>query len=193
MTETIAGPGARTVTHHWVTAAAVRTLDLAGIARDTSSARHPQGQEAPRQIIPVASVFSDEDALKQAFLGTMNELATAGAGHGTPRSAIDNVQLTVEIWERGHQVPMAASPSDFVGWCFLHATSPKHKDSGAVAVSDPRAGSAMTAMPGLPWGRQLTITAAQGILAVVPGWLTLSVRPLEEGQRVIVVVATSTP
>ncbi|MFC7582397.1 hypothetical protein ACFQYP_00305 [Nonomuraea antimicrobica] len=49
----------------------------------------------------------------------------------------------------------------------------------------------MTAMPGLPWGRQHTITPAAGSLAVVPGWLTCSIVPVEKGEAIAVVVATS--
>jgi len=56
--------------------------------------------------------------------------------------------------------------------------------------SDPRAGSAMTAMPGLPFGRQFIVRPVPGACAVVPGWLTSSVIPLEPRQRITIAIAT---
>jgi hypothetical protein len=46
-------------------------------------------------------------------------------------------------------------------------------------------------MPGLPWGRQFIITPQPGNHAVVPGWLTCSIVPLEHGQHITVAVALS--
>ncbi|MEV0035524.1 hypothetical protein [Streptomyces sp. NPDC050804] len=100
-----------------------------------------------------------------------------------------SIHLTAEVWRTGYEVPQQSSPEDLIGWCFISATTPRHKDSGSVAVLDPRAGSEGTAMPGLPWGREFTFRPVPGLLAVVPGWLTSTVRPLEDGQTAVVVIA----
>jgi hypothetical protein len=67
--------------------------------------------------------------------------------------------------------------------------SPAHSESGCLAFSDPRAGSAMTAMPGLPFGRQFIVRPVPGACAVVPGWLTSSVIPLEPRQHITIAIA----
>jgi hypothetical protein len=46
-------------------------------------------------------------------------------------------------------------------------------------------------MPGLPWGRQFLVTPVPGAHAVVPGWLTCSVVPLEQRQHITVAAALS--
>jgi hypothetical protein len=46
-------------------------------------------------------------------------------------------------------------------------------------------------MPGLPWGRQFVIRPVAGAHAVVPGWLTCSIVPLEAGQQITVAASAS--
>lgn len=43
--------------------------------------------------------------------------------------------------------------------------------SGAMILHDPRAGAANVALPGLPWGRPITMPTVPGTLVLVPGWL----------------------
>ncbi|MFJ7412860.1 hypothetical protein ACIQWZ_18885 [Streptomyces sp. NPDC098077] len=100
--------------------------------------------------------------------------------------------LLVNKASEGYEMPMMASDSDWVCWVFLEASAPQHEESGVIAVYDPRAGSGMTASPGLPWGRQLSLRPVQGLMAVVPGWLTSAVQPVEENQVVTVLRAGST-
>ncbi|MCW2947768.1 MAG: hypothetical protein JWR24_4485 [Actinoallomurus sp.] len=120
-------------------------------------------------------------------------LAERDLAAGAPARPPAHVKLTAQVWRSGYEMPQAASSADWTGWCFLAATKPAHGASGSVAVLDPRAGCAMTAMPGLPWGRELSFPPTRGSLAVLPGWLTSWVRPLERRQIVIVVAADSAP
>ncbi len=55
------------------------------------------------------------------------------------------------MWRAGYDLPATAYAEDFVGWCFLASSpAPAHSESGAIAIADPRAGSALTAMPPAP-------------------------------------------
>ncbi|MFI6705396.1 hypothetical protein ACIBF7_03125 [Nonomuraea sp. NPDC050478] len=177
------------VTRHWGTASTIRQIDLAGIARDNILGRHDT--PGPFATVPLADVVADIEALRQAFVADMNALSARAAQGGTRGRHVTDVDMEAQIWRGGYERPMFAVPNDYIGWCFIEVVPPQEADAGTVAVFDPRAGSAMTAMPGLPWGRQLTVTPAAGSLAVVPGWLTCSIVPVEKGEAIVVVVATS--
>ncbi|MEV4591084.1 hypothetical protein [Streptomyces chartreusis] len=125
------------------------------------------------------------EGLQREFLALDTALSEAKHPDG-------KVKMTVQVWRRGFELVHYSSSSDLVDWCFLHGTEPRHQDSGSVALLDPRAGSEGTAMPGLPWGREVTFRPSPGLLAVVPGWFTSTVRPVEEGQAVVVAVASKT-
>jgi hypothetical protein len=87
--------------------------------------------------------------------------------------------------------PASATPARYAAWAYLAASdAPAHSESGCLAFSDPRAGSAMTAMPGLPFGRQFIVRPVPGACAVIPGWLTSSVIPLEPRQHITIAIAT---
>lgn len=181
MTELIEG-----VTRHWPTGVVVAEIPLGGIL----AAADPPGPGAaggPFEVVDTRSVVADLPALEAEFLASMNSLAAAV---GSP--PVQNVDLQVQLWRAGYDQPATSYAADWVAWCFL-ATSPapQHSESGALALADPRAGSALTAMPGLPWGRQLMIRPTPGAHATAPGWLTCSVVPVEEGQFAVVAVATS--
>ncbi|GAA3086112.1 hypothetical protein GCM10020000_85870 [Streptomyces olivoverticillatus] len=47
-------------------------------------------------------------------------------------------------------------------------------------------------MPGLPWGRALTLHAQAGLAVLVPGWLAHSVLPVTAGHTVAVLTARAT-
>ncbi|MBC6457095.1 hypothetical protein [Actinomadura sp. HBU206391] len=173
------------VSRYWGTPVTIDELPLAQIISDGLDQIGPDG--VAFEVITPSSVLVDEASLKAEFLASLNSLADA---QGAP--PVENVELEVQVWRRGHDQPATGHPGEFVGWCFL-ATSPApaHSESGALAFADPRAGSAMTAMPGLPWGRQVMIRPTPGAHAAVPGWLTTSVVPLERGQFAVVAVASS--
>jgi len=199
---TMLRPGEKTVTRLWETACGVRRIDLATIIR-----LFDIPLEGPQQeFLPLETALTDPDTLRAEFVSAMDELAQEhGLQGGVPSYAATDemrlsetrrpdgtIKMTVQVWRRGFEVPQYASSSDLFGWCFLHATQPKHEDSGSVALLDPRAGSEGTAMPGLPWGREVTFRPSPGLLAVGPGWLTSTVRPVEDGQAVVVAVASKT-
>ncbi|MGH3867794.1 MAG: hypothetical protein ACRDQ4_17035 [Pseudonocardiaceae bacterium] len=175
-----------TVTRHWGTGLVISEVDLTGILQD-SIASDLSPADMPFAQIPPSSVVADEAALRAEFLASMNALADS---HGSP--PVTDVELDVQVWRGGYDLPATSYAADFVGWCFLATSStPQHSESGAIAIADPRAGSALTAMPGLPWGRQVMISPTPGAHAAVPGWLTCSVVPLEQGQHAIVAIAAS--
>jgi hypothetical protein len=127
--------------------------------------------------------------LREQFLASMNTLAAAD-------DAVDVTacEVTIQIWRDGYDQPAFSSQARYAGWTILAASpAPEHSESGCLAFADPRAGSAGTAMPGLPWGRQFLMTPMPGAHAVVPGWLTCSVVPLEHRQHIAVAVAVSAP
>ncbi|MDH6629431.1 hypothetical protein M2271_007267 [Streptomyces sp. LBL] len=198
---TLLEPGRKTVTRLWETACAVRTIDLAPITRIRDIPIDGPQQE----FVPLDTLLSDPEALRAEFAASMDELDEEyGRRGGVPSYAVADemrlieaaprgreIKMTGQVWRRGFELPQYCSPSDLLGWCFLHATEPRHEDSGSVALLDPRAGSEGTAMPGLPWGREVTFRPAPGLLTVGPGWLTSTVRPVEDGQAVVVVVASA--
>lgn len=100
------------------------------------------------------------------------------------------IELSLEHWGAGYEAPAVATARDATGWLFLKGEPAQHSDSGNIAVLDPRAASAMSAVPGLPWGRSLILQPVKGALLIVPGWLTASVLPLEAGQAAVVMRAS---
>lgn len=175
-----------TVTKHWPTPVVIDEIDLTGLLDDDAvAALHAAGPQF--ELIAPASVITGESALRAEFLSSMNALA-----QGQSTAPDTAVELEVQVWRAGYDLPATAYAADFVGWCFL-ATSPApaHSESGAIALTDPRAGSAQTAMPGLPWGRQVIIRPVPGAHIAVPGWLTCSVVPVEAHQYAVVAVARS--
>ncbi|WP_182907572.1 hypothetical protein [Microbispora sp. H13382] len=133
-----------------------------------------------------ALFVTDQAALEEMFLSGMNAVARMDAA---PPVAL--VSVRVQGWREGHGIPAAADTSPYVGWCCLSATAaPSTAESGCLSLADPRAGSDLTAMPGLPWGRQVLVRPVPGALTIAPGWLTHSVVPIEHGQQLVVAVAT---
>ncbi|MDN3360127.1 hypothetical protein [Actinomadura sp. DC4] len=175
-----------TVTRYWGTAVAIANLDISGIIRPgLGDSFGPSGTSY--EDVPISVVVADEQALREQFLTSMNALAQA-----QDAEPVANVDVTVHVWRQGYDLPAMAYQEDFVGWCYL-ATSPapQHSESGSLSFADPRAGAAMTAMPGLPWGRQVMIRPRPGAHAAVPGWLTCSVVPVEHDQYAVVAIAKS--
>jgi hypothetical protein len=179
-------PRAATVTRLWPTALVIDEIPLDGLLHDQELSDVPaDGQQF--ELLAPGSVIADEARLVAEFLSSMNALAA-----GQNAAPVTAVEVEVQVWRAGYDLPVTAYAADFVGWCFL-ATSPapEHSESGAIALTDPRAGSAMTAMPGLPWGRQVIVRPIPGAHVAVPGWLTCSVVPVEAHQYAVVAVARS--
>jgi hypothetical protein len=101
-----------------------------------------------------------------------------------------SLALSVEIWAPGHRVPLAHSPTPWTAWCYLAAEGQDATGrSGALSLHDPRAGCDAATVPGLPWGRALTLQARPGITALAPGWLAASVLPVAPGHTLAVLTA----
>jgi hypothetical protein len=179
------GPAVR---QHWGTPVTVVELDPAALL---SEAAAEVGADGPAlDLLPPGDIITDLDAAAAQFRASFDALADTYGPDLAP--AISSVDIQVEVWRHGHDVPATGHPADLVAWWVLAASpAPTHTESGAIAFADPRAGSQMTAMPGLPWGRQLMIRPVAGAHVAVPGWLTSSVVPLEHGQYVLVAVASS--
>ncbi|MFI8977458.1 hypothetical protein ACIGO9_31580 [Nocardia asteroides] len=148
------------------------------------------GSGPPFEILDLATLpAAVRDEIESVFLETMQALTAADRAQGIDVEQIDHVELSLQIWRGGYELPISMSAGPYLGWLFLSGTLSQHSDSGTVAVLDPRAGASMSAVPGMPWGTVLTIRPERGNLAIVPGWLTSSVLPLEEQQTCVVVAA----
>ncbi|MFE4263502.1 hypothetical protein [Streptomyces sp. NPDC056883] len=98
-----------------------------------------------------------------------------------------------EQWNGGYHAGLRHGTG---AWCALLVldarTDAPGTLSGAVILHDPRAGSANVGLPGLPWGRPVTLTTRPGLLAVVPGWLGWQVAPvLAEDERTVLTADTA--
>jgi hypothetical protein len=174
-----------TVTRHWKTGLIITQADLSAIiSGDPAATAGASGQRC--QVVPPGAVPGLR-VLEEQFLASMNALAAADAA-----PEVSACQVEIQVWRDGYDQPAFSCPARYAGWTVLAASpTPEHSESGCLAFADPRAGSAGTAMPGLPWGRQFLITPVPGAHAVVPGWLTCSVVPLEHNQHITVAVAVS--
>ncbi len=172
------------VAHHWATPILLGTIDLT----DQRVTPPPAAEGQPVQAIPPGAALADPDVLASALLASVNQLAEAN-GDG-PYSAVD---LRVELWDAGYDAPAVSYPADYVAWCVLAVSGGRHDESGAITLADPRTGSNLTAVPGLPWGRQIILRPQPGAHLAIPGWLTSAVAPVEDGQQVLVAIATSLP
>ena len=113
---------------------------------------------------------------------------------GAPLTWVHNV----ERWHPAHHVGYSYSPAAIRILAVLDSTPPQqHQQSGEIRLHDPRAGAANVALPGLPWGRPVTIQAITGEVIATPGWLPMSVAPVRTGHTVTVWTAlgrhTTTP
>jgi hypothetical protein len=178
-------PTTGTVTRYWKTGLIITHADLTGIIT-TDPAVTAAGDGERCQVLP-----SDDtpglDQLEEQFLASMNALAAA-----EDRPEVTGCRVEIQVWRGGYDQPAFSVQARYAGWTILAADpAPEHSESGCLAFADPRAGSAGTAMPGLPWGRQFLMTPVPGAHAVVPGWLTCSVVPLEHNQHITVAAALS--
>ncbi|MEZ0076266.1 hypothetical protein [Planotetraspora sp. GP83] len=183
MTTLLAARSDRPVQFLWGTNVLVEEAALQDIVRD--DVRLPEAGPTCEDLAP-ARFVTNPAALEEVFLAGMNAVARMD---GAP--PITSVVVRIQGWREGHGIPAAAESSPYVGWCCLFATpAPSTAESGCLSLADPRAGSDLTAMPGLPWGRQVLIRPVPGALAIAPGWLTHSVVPIEHGQQLVMAVAT---
>ncbi len=173
-----------TVTRYWKTGVVIGSIGLDGIVSADPAARLT-ADRSRCESLPAGSVPGLQ-ALEERLMASMNDIASAEG-----ISEITKISVDIQVWRNGYDEPAFASQARYAGWVILAASeAPRHSESGCLAFADPRAGSALTAMPGLPFGRQFLVRPVPGTCAIVPGWLTSSVVPLEEGQHITVVLAT---
>jgi hypothetical protein len=178
---------AESVAHLWTTSLLIANLDPHEILDRPAI---PNGREQ-REVLP-------GDDVRDAVLAEV--FAAAATRFTGVHLSASTVRVTVEIWRNAYEVPVATPSTEWAGWYYLTANpAPEkpdatglHPDSGAVTFHDPRGGAALVTMPGLPWGRDLTVRARPGNLVIAPGWLTYSVIPLAPGQVVIAALAAPT-
>ncbi|MEV8038636.1 hypothetical protein [Streptomyces sp. NPDC086182] len=102
----------------------------------------------------------------------------------------DEIRLSAQIWAADHRVPLAYGHSVWTAWCYLAVDGhTPHDRSGAVCLHDPRAGCDAASVPGLPWGRALTLTPQAGLTVLAPGWLAHSVLPVSAGHTLAILMA----
>ncbi|MEU5193616.1 hypothetical protein AB0G86_06065 [Streptomyces scabiei] len=126
--------------------------------------------------------------------GDLLDVGQARAAFGTLaqtalQSGADGVRLSAQIWGAGHRVPLAYGHGAWTAWCYLAVDGqPPHDRSGAVCLHDPRAGCDAASVPGLPWGRALTLKAQVGLTVLAPGWLAHSVLPVSAGHTLAILI-----
>lgn len=98
-----------------------------------------------------------------------------------------------ERWEGGFHAGLRHSPGT---WCALLVIAARAADqedpSGALILHDPRFGAANVGLPGLPWGRPLTLPTRPGLLAITPGWLPWQIAPVRADDERTVLTAHTT-
>ncbi|MGW9211034.1 hypothetical protein ACWGR4_29125 [Embleya sp. NPDC055664] len=99
----------------------------------------------------------------------------------------------MELWGPDHRVTLSYGTGPWRAWCHLADLGPPpHPDSGAITLHDPRAGCDTTSLPGLPWGRPLTLHAAPGHALIAPGWVGASVLPVDRAHHLAVLTVETT-
>lgn len=173
----------RPVQFLWGSSVVVEEADLTGLLQPDVDL--PESGPPCEELNP-STYVSDLAGLEEVFARAMNAAARADGA-----DPITQVNIQVQGWREGYGIPAEASGSQYIGWCYLAATpAPSTAESGCLSLADPRAGSDLTAMPGLPWGRPVIIRPVPGCLTVAPGWLIHSIVPIEHTQRAIVAIAT---
>lgn len=179
-------PAIGTVTRYWKTGLIITHADLTGVITTDPAVTTDDSDGERCQVLPPGSV-PGMHLLEEQFLASMNALAAA---EDAPE--VTGCRVQIQVRRGGYDQPSFSVQARYAGWTILAASpAPEHSESGCLAFADPRAGSAGTAMPGLPWGRQFLMTPVPGAHAVVPGWLTCSVVPLEQDQHITVAAALS--
>jgi hypothetical protein len=157
--------------------------DFAVPVHDTAVARlltDPQ----PATAVSAKTILANSRLTAEQFRHAVRDAAGQPCGTVT-------VDLGVHVWSAGFCVGLAVGEADWHGWCTLATTMSQQRGgtSGALTFHDPRAGCASVTVPGLPWGRPLTVKATPGLAVVHPGWLGYSVLPVDPGLRIVMLTA----
>jgi hypothetical protein len=165
----------------WIGQASPNHLANLGVGIPASTGSHP-----PRTRIDI-----DTPDVKPDFLAA---LTAAAAETYSPASNRDlQWHHHREIWPVGYYAGMRYGDGLFRVVTIVESNAPEaHRDSGMIALNDPRVGAANVALPGLPWGRPIKIPANRGTTLILPGWLSWSVAPLRAPHSMVVFLAQAT-
>ncbi|GEM_PF-3080491 len=137
--------------------------------------------------VDTEAVLADGQQVTEGLQGALSHLLPA-----VGRSWSIEIDLQVQVWSGGYSVGLAYGHGDWQGWCFLASNlDVDGPESGALTLHDPRAGCASVTVPGLPWGRPLTISPAPGLAVLHPGWLGYSILPVRADHRIAVLGVTA--
>jgi hypothetical protein len=175
--------GDSTVARLWTTPVIFDMVNLDGMVNPELTV----DSAGPRlEYLPTHAVLLDMARLTKLLLTAFTVLAEADEAP-PPRG----VEVEVQVWRQGHDVPAASFAADYIAWLFVVSNPGPNRETGSLSLADPRAGSDMTAMPGLPWGRTVFTNPIPGGLLAHPGWVTSSIVPLAAGQYTVAVHASS--
>jgi hypothetical protein len=97
-----------------------------------------------------------------------------------------------EKWDGGFHAALRHGTGTWSALVVLDALAHDRADaSGALILHDPRAGAANVGLPGLPWGRPVTVPTVPGTLVLVPGWLAWQIAPVHPDEHRTVLTADS--
>lgn len=141
-----------------------------------------------RAVRSQSTTIPADDVLDTAAVAVGLTRAAAEAGLGSARSA---PRLSLHLCGPAHRTSLAYGTGAWQAWVYLAHLDPgdAHRDCGALTLHDPRSGCEQVTVPGLPWGRPLTVRPADGLTVVAPGWLGWSQIALAPGQRLAVLRA----
>jgi hypothetical protein len=109
---------------------------------------------------------------------TAIEIAQELSLHSNNSERVKHVSGQLVVWRHNSSVPFFSNTSRFIALCWLSIRFSGRLPCGTIVMHDPRAGSANISLPGLPFGRPITVNPAQGRLLVIPGWLGYSLMSL---------------
>lgn len=168
--------------HIWSTHVAFAAFDAERIVTSALTERLATHSET-YTALEAPEYLTDATELSDRFAWAASSIL----GLGSPTAC--QIQLSLELWGPGYEAPVLLGAADATGWAFLLGSPADHSDAGTVAVIDPRAGSNMVPVPGMPWGRPLVVAPVPGTLTTIPSWLMASVLPLDPNQRIALVRA----
>lgn len=93
----------------------------------------------------------------------------------------------LEAWPPGHHVALRYGPGTIEALCIVASDGRAGQAaSGQISLHDPRTGAGNVCVPGLPWGRPITMPADVGRMLIFPGWLAYSIAPLHGEHHMVV-------
>lgn len=100
----------------------------------------------------------------------------------------------LEAWPPGYHVALRYGAGAVEALCVVASDGrAKQAASGQISLHDPRVGAGNVSVPGLPWGRSITMPADVGRAFIFPGWLACSVAPLHGEHHMVVWSASASP